>query len=210
MDFSALIPLTISLFLILDPFASLPVFISVTRGHDSRTIRSYANKAILVAGILLLIFILIGPEMMSAFGVTMESFRVAGGIILLLMAVEIVFNLKLSKNDDDDEGNAAWVIVATPILTGPGVITASIVFTEEYGIPLVLIAAGIALVVTWVLLRESSVIMKYTGERVISIASKIIGLMIAALAVEYIFGGTAAWFAKYGPDLIITSLQTIL
>ena len=194
MDPSAIITLSISLFLILDPFASVPMFINITNGLDNRTIKTYADKAI-VAAILLFMFILIGDKLMDIFGVTMDSFRVAGGIIFLMMAVELVFGLKLSKIDD--QKGAKWAIIASPILTGPGVITTAILISSKYGIATVMVASTIALVTTWVILRESDLIMRLVGEQALSILTKIIGLFIAAMGVESIFSGSLGWFDSH-------------
>lgn len=199
MDIAIILTMTLSLFFILDPFASLPVFMSVTKGLEPKVIKSYANRAVLVAGILLFVFMFVGPDLMKIFNVTMESFRVAGGIILMMMAVEIVFGLRLSKMSD--EKGAAWVIVATPILTGPGVITAAVLFSNQYGIAEVMIAGLIALSATWVLLRCTPVIMKYIGEQAMGVVSKVIGLLIAAMAVEYVFRGTFEWIQLYGNEI---------
>ena len=195
MDPSAIITLSISLFLILDPFASVPMFINITNGLDNRTIKIYADKAIVVAAILLFMFILIGDKLMDIFGVTMDSFRVAGGIIFLMMAVELVFGLKLSKIDD--QKGAKWAIIASPILTGPGVITTAILIPSKYGIATVMVASTIALVTTWVILRESDLIMRLVGEQALSILTKIIGLFIAAMGVESIFSGSLGWFDSH-------------
>lgn len=195
MDPSAIITLSISLFLILDPFASVPMFINITNGLDNRTIKIYADKAIVVAAILLFMFILIGDKLMDIFGVTMDSFRVAGGIIFLMMAVELVFGLKLSKIDD--QKGAKWAITASPILTGPGVITTAILISSKYGIATVMVASTIALVTTWVILRESDLIMRLVGEQALSILTKIIGLFIAAMGVESIFSGSLGWFDSH-------------
>ena len=195
MDPSAIITLSISLFLILDPFASVPMFINITNGLDNRTIKIYADKAIVVAAILLFMFILIGDKLMYIFGVTMDSFRVAGGIIFLMMAVELVFGLKLSKIDD--QKGAKWAIIASPILTGPGVITTAILISSKYGIATVMVASTIALVTTWVILRESDLIMRLVGEQALSILTKIIGLFIAAMGVESIFSGSLGWFDSH-------------
>jgi len=176
------------------------MFISITKGLDQKIAKSYANKAVIVAAILLFVFMFVGPDLMNLFGVTMESFRVAGGIVLMLMSVEIIFGLKLSKVDN--EKGAPWVIIATPILTGPGVITASILFSNQYGIMTVVCAGLIALFLTWIILRSATFIMKIVGVQVIDIMSKIIGLLIAAMAVEYIFKGTSQWFALYGAEII--------
>ena len=195
MDPSAIITLSISLFLIWDPFASVPMFINITNGLDNRTIKIYADKAIVVAAILLFMFILIGDKLMDIFGVTMDSFRVAGGIIFLMMAVELVFGLKLSKIDD--QKGAKWAIIASPILTGPGVITTAILISSKYGIATVMVASTIALVTTWVILRESDLIMRLVGEQALSILTKIIGLFIAAMGVESIFSGSLGWFDSH-------------
>ena len=195
MDPSAIITLSISLFLILDPFASVPMFINITNGLDNRTIKIYADNAIVVAAILLFMFILIGDKLMDIFGVTMDSFRVAGGIIFLMMAVELVFGLKLSKIDD--QKGAKWAIIASPILTGPGVITTAILISSKYGIATVMVASTIALVTTWVILRESDLIMRLVGEQALSILTKIIGLFIAAMGVESIFSGSLGWFDSH-------------
>jgi len=191
MDLGTVATLTLSLFLIYNPFASLPVFISVSKGLDKEIVKSYANKAIIVAGILLGVFVIIGPILMDLFHVTMNGFRVAGGLILLLMSVEIIFGLRLWKGGEND---AAWVIVATPILTGPGVITTAVLFSDQYGMPSVLLAGVISLAVTWLILRNSSRLMRLAGDQFINIMSKIVGLLIAAMAVEYIFSGAFGWF----------------
>lgn len=202
MDLAIVLGLTVSLFFILDPFASLPAFISVTKGLDKKTVNSYANKAILVAAILLYVFMFIGDSLMSVFGITMESFRAAGGLMLILMGIEIVFSLNISKNNS--EKGAAWVIIATPILTGPGVITAAILFSAKSGMMTVLIAGTLALILTWIVLRLSSAIMRIVGTQTIDIVSRIIGLLIAAMGVEYLFRGAAEWFFKYMPEIIST------
>ena len=191
MDLAILATLTLSLFLIYNPFASLPIFISVSKGLDKDVVKSYANKAIIVAGLLLAVFVIIGEILMSVFNVTMNGFRVAGGLVLLLMSVETIFGFKLWKGGETD---AAWVIVATPILTGPGVITTAVLFSSQYGMLPVLLAGLISLAVTWVILRNSAAVMKVAGDQVINIMSKIIGLLIAAMAIEYIFSGALGWF----------------
>jgi len=208
MDLDTIITLSISLFLILDPFASVPMFLNITKGTDERTIRSYADRAIFVAAILLFIFILIGNNLMDIFGVTMDSFRVAGGIIFLLMAVELVFGLKLSKIDD--QKGAKWAIIASPILTGPGVITTAILSTSKYGLETVVISSIIALLITWVILRESTLIMKYVGEQALGIVTKIIGLFIAAMGVESIFSGSLGWFDSHTLAEMMQILISIL
>ncbi len=207
MDIMALASVSLSIFLVMNPFSSIPTFLSITNGVDKDTMRGYANRAVVVAGILLFVFVFIGSPLMSMFGVTMESFRVAGGLILILMGAELVFGLKLNKVSN--EKDAPWIIVATPIMTGPGVITAAILFTQEYGFPLVVIAGVIALAATWALLRIAPSIVKLVGVNALNITSKIVGLLLAALGVEYMFQGANEWVAMYWGD-VSTAMLTAM
>ena len=207
MDIMALASVSLSIFLVMNPFSSIPTFLSITNGVDKDTMRGYANRAVVVAGILLFVFVFIGSPLMSMFGVTMESFRVAGGLILILMGAELVFGLKLNKVSN--EKDAPWIIVATPIMTGPGVITAAILFTQEYGFPLVVIAGVFALAATWALLRIAPSIVKLVGVNALNITSKIVGLLLAALGVEYMFQGANEWVAMYWGD-VSTAMLTAL
>ncbi len=205
MDIGIILSLTVSLFLILDPFASVPMFINITKGLEERDVKSYADKATVVAAILLFVFMFIGKDLMGVFGVTMDSFRVAGGIIFLMMAIELVFGLSLSKMDD--EKGAKWAIIASPILTGPGVITTAILFSSQYGYLTVMVSGAAALIITWVILRYSTLIMRYVGEQALGIMTKIIGLFIAAMGVESIFAGSLGWFQANMTDIISVSMS---
>ena len=140
----------------------------------------------LVAALLFLIFAVVGTNLLDAFGITLDGFRIAGGIVLLLMALEIIFSLSLTKSQDTD---VAWVIIATPILTGPGVIATGILLVAKYDLPTTLLAGVFSLFITWVLLRNARFIVKMIGNQAIEIFSKIIGLLIAAMAVEFVMGG---------------------
>ncbi len=145
------------LFFIFDPFASLPIFICMTRDQDEKQKTSSANRAVLVAALLFLIFAIVGTNLLDVFGITLDGFRIAGGIVLLLMALEIIFSLSLTKSQDTD---VAWVIIATPILTGPGVIATGILLVAKYDLPTTLIAGVVSLLITWALLRNAGYIVR--------------------------------------------------
>jgi len=179
------------LFFIFDPFASLPIFISLTKNMDDREKERSANKAVLVSAVLFVIFTLLGTSILSLFGISLDAFRIAGGLVLFLMAIEIIFSLSFSRGNE--QSNVAWVIIATPILTGPGVISTAILLTASVGAFTTIIAGVIALAVTWGLLRNSIYIVRKVGNNTIEIFSKIIGLLLAALAVEFILQGVNDW-----------------
>ncbi|MCX6650761.1 MAG: MarC family protein [Methanomassiliicoccales archaeon] len=197
--FEDLIYATTLLFFIFDPFATVPMFISLTKGQGEKEQVASANKAVLVAGLLFVIFALIGPQVLAFFSITTSAFRIAGGIVLLLMAMEIIFSLTLSKKEDT---SVAWVIIATPLLTGPGVITTAILLVTLYGYFTVLIAGIISLAVTWGIMRNSLLISQKVGNNALEVFSKIIGLLLAAIAVEFIMRGAV--------DYVLASLNMAL
>ncbi len=189
-DLNGLVYAATLLFFVFDPFASLPIFIAMTKDYKKEGVVECANRAVLVAAILFVIFAIIGTQLLQLFGITTPGFRVAGGLVLLLMAMEIIFGLNLVRSSDQ---NVAWVIIATPILTGPGVITTAIILSGQYQWPTVLIAGSFSLILTWVLLRNAALAVKVLGSQVIDIFSKVVGLLIAAMAIEFIFRGATDW-----------------
>ncbi len=195
------------LFFIFDPFASLPIFISLTKSMDDEEKRKSARNAVLVSGVLFVIFTLLGTAILDLFGISLDAFRIAGGLILLMMAIEIIFSLSFSKGTD--QNNVAWVIIATPILTGPGVISTAILLAASVGWFTTIIAGVISLAVTWGLLRNSIYIVDRVGNNTIDIFSKIIGMLLAALAVEFMLQGVYDWF-NFHQLALISSLSFII
>jgi multiple antibiotic resistance protein len=199
LDFNELFLAATLLFFIFDPFASVPVFMAMTKGYSDQDLVKCANRAVLVAGVLFIIFVLIGEQLLAVFGISIDGFRVAGGLVLLLMSMEIIFGLSLIRSGDQ---NVAWVIIATPILTGPGVIATAIVLTVQYDPLTVLLAGSFSLIFTWFLMRNAHHVTRLVGNQVIDIFSKVVGLLIAAMGIEYIFGGASAWIGSHSTSLL--------
>ncbi|MEI6796449.1 MAG: MarC family protein [Methanomassiliicoccales archaeon] len=187
------------LFFIFDTFASLPIFMAMTKDQTEKERMRSANNAVLVSTILFVIFALVGTLLLDLFGVTVDGFRIAGGIVLLLMAVEIIFGLSFTKAGEKD---VAWVIIATPILTGPGVITTAILLVSKFDIVTTLLAGAFALIVTWLLLHNSIYIVGLVGNNAIEIFSRVIGLLLAAVAVEYIMQGALDYINNHAGVLV--------
>jgi multiple antibiotic resistance protein len=192
------------LFFIFDPLASLPIFISLTKGSDARSRVHSANMAVLVAVILFLIFVFVGKQLLEAFGISIEGFQVAGGLVLLLMALEVIFGMEMMKRG---EQNVAWVIIATPVLSGPGVITTSILLVNEYGYMVTIIAGSIALFITWLFFRNAPRILDFLGSTTVDIFGRIIGLLIAALGIEFILDGVFDYIELRGVELVLLALS---
>lgn len=121
----------ITLFVIMDPFASLPAFIALTKGfNDSQRMKS-ANKAVLIAGILALIFLFAGTALLDVLGISLGSFRVAGGILLALLGLETVLGFSFNHHEKKRDLNAVAVLIATPLLTGPGLLSSLILLSSN-------------------------------------------------------------------------------
>ena len=131
-------------------------------------------------------------EILKLLSITLHDFKVAGGIVLALLGLENVLNFSISKEKNKKDGmESAAVLIATPLLTGPGLISSIIVLVQTYAIIPVLISLFVALFLSWVILRKATYVKTLLGERVIFIFSKIMGLLLIALGISYIKYGLA-------------------
>ncbi|MDO8340271.1 MAG: MarC family protein [Candidatus Burarchaeum sp.] len=188
MDATHILKAAIALFIIMDPFSSLPVFLALTRNIPNRAKAFAANRAALVAGITLLTFTLVGPTFLSIIGVTMQSFTIAGGVLLLLMAISIVMGLDRVQGGEQ-KMDVAVVLIAVPLITGPGAMTTAIILATKYGTDNVLLAILLSTLGTWLILRAADMVYKVIGKSGNEVLSRISGLLLAAIAVEFIRTG---------------------
>jgi multiple antibiotic resistance protein len=177
------------LFVIMDPFVSIPVLLGISKDEPPEVMRSSANQATIVAGALIFVFIFFGTLILDALKISIDALRVAGGIILMLLGLELVLGFSWSKEEQHKDVHAAAIVIGTPLITGPGVITTTILYTKEYGYLVIIVAALLAILITWVILRSAWRINKVLGPQVISVISKIMGMLLVAMAIEFIVSG---------------------
>ena len=177
----------IALFVIMDPIGNLPLFISLTKGMPIKEVKKNVDRSILVAGVLLFVFLFLGLQIFDFFGINLDSFQIAGGIILLVMGVLYVFgvSLKYVKHHGIDLS----VPIGTPLLTGPGVITTTIILVRENGTLVTVIAAFLTLLATWIILMYSSKLYKILGAHWTGVISRVMGIILAAIAIKFITNG---------------------
>jgi multiple antibiotic resistance protein len=175
----------IVLFIIMDPFSSYIVFEDITKRFSKKEKIKSINKAVIVAGTLAFIFILGGNSILDLLDISFRSFTIVGGIVLFILGLEMILNFKISKEKARNY-NVAAVIIATPITTGPGVITSAILFTNSIGIFATSIATLTSLLVIWLFLRSYIPIGKTLGRDTIDIISKVLGIFIAARGIDLI------------------------
>jgi multiple antibiotic resistance protein len=177
-----------ALFVILDPLLSVPIFTSMTRGQSSAEIGKQALIAVAVAGFLMYTFLLFNFLIFDVLGITLPSFQVAGGILLFILGMQMSLGIDIGKSKDHSN-TVAGVVIGTPLLCGPGAITTVLLLSKDYGILIPALAIALSLLATWIILKFSSQIQKVLGDCVTDIMAKVLGMLVAAIAVKIIADG---------------------
>ena len=179
----------VTLFVIMDPLGSIPLFLGLTGGRTDRTRRRLAGQAVLVSLFVIALFAVLGQQILRFLGIGVPSLQGAGGLLLLIVALEL-----LTDNGDDPsevkDVNVALVPLGTPLLAGPGAIVATIVFVqqgEDVG-DFVAIALGIVAIhlAVYLALRFSVGITRVIREAGIVLLTRISGLLLSAIAVQLV------------------------
>lgn len=182
----------ILLFVIMDPLLSLAAFFSMTKGIKREECKKIATQAVLVAAIPLFLFIFIGNGILSILSVSMDSFQVAGGIILILLGVQLALGISFPKDkEDDNDRSAIAVVIGTPLITGPAVIATSILLADKFGKETTAISGVAALLGMWAILRFASFIHDRLGRGGLKVLSTMMGIITIAWGVEFIRQGLA-------------------
>ena len=177
----------IALFVVMDPIGNLPIFISLTKGMPIKEVRKNVDRSVFVAGVLLFVFLFLGLQIFEFFGINLDSFQIAGGIVLLIFGVLYVFGI--SPKFVKPHGNDLSIPIGTPLLTGPGVITTTVILVKESGPFVTVVAAFLTLLTTWLILMHSSNLYKVLGEHWTNVISRVMGILLAAIAVKFIIRG---------------------
>ena len=199
---SELIPIFIFFFAVIDPIGSVPVFIATTSGFDAKAKRHIAYKAIIAAAGILLFFTIAGEYVLSAMGIPLSAFEIAGGIVLFLFALTMIFDegkarseLRMAKSVTE----TAIFPLAVPSIASPGAMLAAVMLTENDRYTLVEQATttGIMLSVlgiTLILLLAAAPIHKIIGNGGANIVSRVMGLILASVATASILEGIKTYF----------------
>ncbi len=176
----------VTLFVIINPIGNLTVFIGLSKGMDAKKRKHIVNQILVVASILLFAFLFFGMYIFSFFGIGLDTFQIGGGLILLIIAISYLLDIHTGIHGQKD---ISAVPMGTPLLIGPGTITSTLILVNEYGILITFIAAIFALLAVWLILRFSGQIYKLIGPHWAMVSSRVMGLVLAAIAVEFIKTG---------------------
>ena len=187
----------VTIFLVIDPPGLLPLFISLTQGHEKAR-RNIALRACLIAIFILAAFGFIGENLLDFIGIGMPAFRISGGLLLFLMAVEMLFNKRAQRREqqaeDDNHDDPSVFPLATPLIAGPGAMATMVLLISEMSgdvsSTFVVIAAMISVItVTFLLFLTSSPVERLLGPVGIKVITRLMGMLLAALSVQFVVDG---------------------
>jgi len=196
----------VTFFVVIDPPGCAPIYAGLTKGASPQQARSMALRATWIATIILLVFALFGQQLLGALHIELNSFRIAGGLMLFFIAFDMVFEKRTQRREERAEKIAATPEIedvsvfpmAMPMLAGPGAIAAvMLLMNEAEGIAQsleVLAALGAVLVITAISLVAAGPLIRLLGDKVEAVITRLLGVLLAALAAQYVIDGLKGSF----------------
>lgn len=196
-----------TLLVTIDPAGLAPLFLALTAGMNRSERRQVATRATIIGFVILGLFAIAGTIILAVFGITLPAFRVAGGLLLFYIAFEMVFERRQERHEKSAERavtidmirNIAVFPLAIPLIAGPGAISAAILLSGDFASPAALATLiGIILailILTWIVFLLSEPVDKILGATGRSILTRLLGVILAALAVQFVADGVRSLLA---------------
>lgn len=186
-----------TLFVVIDPPGLVPMFIALTRGMDAERRRAMAQRACLIAFALLTLFGLFGESILGFIGISMSAFRIAGGILLFITALDMLFERRTQRREGqhaEPDHDPSVFPLATPLIAGPGAIATMILLVGQSGpgwIGTVWVIGLLALMIlaTFAFLLASSMLERLLGRTGVIVITRLLGMLLAALSVQFVIDG---------------------
>ncbi|MBY0364354.1 MAG: MarC family protein [Phreatobacter sp.] len=195
----------VTLFVIVEPIALVPIFLAVTPGFSASQRRQVAWRACLIAFLILAACAFFGDWLLRMLGISLPAFRIAGGLLVFWIAFEMVFGLRASRKsetareaiDKEHIVNVAAFPMAIPLLAGPGAITATLLLAGQAAGSTVMMAAligvlAVVILVSWACLNMAETVNAMLGTLGNAVVSRLLGIILAALAVQFVMDGVRA------------------
>jgi multiple antibiotic resistance protein len=198
MDLALYIPAFVTLFVIIDPVGLAPLFVALTQGMTARQRRKVAVRACLVALGLLTLFGVAGEAVLNFLGISMPAFRIAGGVLLFLTALDMLFERRAQRRqgqaDSAHPEDPSVFPLAIPLIAGPGAIASMILLTgQEGGEALHVLAVHVVmllvLLVVFLLFMLAAPLERLLGPTGINVVTRLLGMLLAALSVQFVIDG---------------------
>ncbi|MEV5001014.1 MarC family protein [Nocardioides sp. LML1-1-1.1] len=191
----------VTLFVIMDPVGTVPIFLSLTAGRSPATAKRAAWQAVAVSFLVITLFAFFGQQIFNYLHISLPALQAAGGLLLLLVALELLTGNEQEHSANGD-ANIALVPLGTPLLAGPGAIVATMLFVQDIdswpsgiSVALGIIAVHIAL---WAAMRYSLPILRVIRESGVLLVTRIAGLLLSAIAVQLVADAVRAFIAGEG------------
>ena len=200
----------VTFLVIIDPPGCAPIFASLTRGATAPDRRSMAFRSFLIAWAILMFFALLGKPMLAALGISLASFRIAGGILLFYIAVEMVFERRTQRRENrahsikgtPQADDISVFPMAMPMIAGPGSIASAMLWVSRAETPLhvsiVLAAITVVMALTLITLLAAGPLMRLIGPKIEAVITRILGVILAALAAQFVIDGLKQSFPALG------------
>jgi multiple antibiotic resistance protein len=189
----------VTLFVVIDPLGLTPVFAALTRDYPEKRRREAAIRGTAIGAVILFLFALVGDVLLDTLGIGLAAFRIAGGILLFLLALDMVFaypsgvrSRNAHEQEESYEQDVSVFPLATPLLAGPGAITTVLLYTGGRSVAEIATFAGVLLAVLLLTLASlllASRLMRALGETGANVFSRVLGVLLAALAVQFVLDG---------------------
>lgn len=195
MELAALTAALVTLFVIIDPIALTPLFVALTHGASAPERRSIALRACLTAFGILAMFAFLGETVLHFVGISMPAFRISGGVLLFLTALDMLFDRRSKRREEQagERPDPSVFPLALPLVAGPGSITTVILLAGQNpsltGTVMILAVVLLVLLVVFVFFLMSGFLERLLGRTGINIATRLLGMLLAALAVQFILTG---------------------
>lgn len=201
LDTVLLVEVFVTLFVIMDPVGTVPIFLSLTSGRSAATSRRAAWQAVGVSFLVITCFAFFGQQILSYLHISLPALQAAGGLLLLLVALELLTGKEDSMGGSTG-GNVALVPLGTPLLAGPGAIVATMLFVERVDDSATFLAVGLGIVgvhlCLWAAMRFSLPILRLIRESGVLLVTRIAGLLLSAIAVQLVADAVRAFIAGEG------------
>ncbi len=202
MDSAFLITGFVTLFVIIDPIGLTPLFVALTQGMTQKRRKSIALRAIVVAFFVLSLFTLFGEAVLGFVGISMPAFRIAGGLLLFLTALDMLFQRRSKRREDqaeeeDHSDDPSVFPLGIPLIAGPGAIATMILLAGQQpgilGLATTLAVMISVLVIAFFLFMTAGWLEKVLGKTGINVVTRLLGMLLSALAVQFVLDGLRAF-----------------
>ncbi len=178
LDFKEIITVSMVLFAVIDIVGTIPIVVDLRAKHG----HIESEKASLVAGIIMIVFLFIGEELLNLIGIDVHSFAVAGSFVLFFLALEMILGIRIYR--DEEAGSASIVPIAFPLIAGAGTMTTLLSLRSQFHSVNIVIAIVLNIIVVYIVLKSSAKIEKMLGKNGLGVIRKAFGVVLLAIAVK--------------------------